>query len=279
MFQEDLLKGKRVLISGGGTGLGASMGRRFLELGAGLVICGRRAAVLEEAAHAHREATGGAVTTHACDIRDPAAVEAMVEAVWLDGPLDGLVNNAAGNILARAETLSHRALDAVLGIVLHGTAYLTLACGKRWIADGRSGNVLSIVTTYAAAGSGYVLASSMGKAGVRAMTEALAVEWGRYGIRLNAIAPGPFPTEGAWSRLVPNQDLAREFETRNALGRAGRHRELADLAAYLMAEQSAYITGETVRIDGAEWLMGAGQFNFAARLTEAEWDAMRPKKG
>ena len=278
MFREDLLSGRRILITGGGTGLGKSMGRRFLELGAELVICGRREDVLAEAAREHIAETGGVVSWQRCDIRDPEAVAAMIDTAWQAAPLDALVNNAAGNILARSESLSDRAIDSVLGIVLHGSAYCTLACGRRWIAEGRPGNVLSIVTTYAAFGSGYVMPSAMAKAGVRAMTQSLAVEWGRHGIRLNAIAPGPFPTEGAWSRLIPNEAMAREFETRNALGRVGEHIELTNLAAYLLAAESGYVTGEVVTMDGGEWLVGAGQFNFAARLTAEEWAAMRPKK-
>ena len=279
MFQPDLLRGKRILITGGGTGLGKSMGRRFLELGASLVICGRRGAVLDEAAAELRAATGGGVATQVCDIRDPAAVDALIERAWAEGPLDGLVNNAAGNFIARSETLSPRAVDAVLGIVLHGAAYVTLACGRRWIAAERPGTVLSIVTTYAWTGSAYVVPSAMAKAGVLAMTRSLAVEWGRHGIRLNAVAPGPFPTQGAWERLVPRADLAEEFERRNALGRVGRHEELADLAAYLMSERSGYITGDCITIDGGEWIKGAGQFNFLDRLSAADWDALKPKKG
>jgi NAD(P)-dependent dehydrogenase (short-subunit alcohol dehydrogenase family) len=279
VFRTDLLAGKRVLVTGGGTGLGLAMGRRFLELGASLAICGRRGAVLENAAEELRRETGGTVVTRVCDLRDPDAVEAMVRAFWQDGPLDALVNNAAGNFIARSETLSPRALDAVLGIVLHGTGYATLACGRHWIAEGRRGNVLSIVTTYAWTGSAYVVPSAMAKAGVLAMTRSLAVEWGAKGIRLNAIAPGPFPTPGAWERLVPNPELAKIFETRNPLGRAGRHEELANLASFLLAEESGYINGEVVTIDGGEWLQGAGQFNFLSRLSAAEWDAVRPKKG
>jgi len=279
MFQPDLLSGKRILVTGGGTGLGKAMGRRFLDLGADLAICGRRQEVLEETAAEFKAETGRTVAVQRCDIRDSEAVEAMVAALWDEAPLDGLVNNAAGNILAKSETLSHRAVDAVLGIVLHGSAYCTLALGKRWIAAKRAGTVLSIVTSYAWTGSGYVLPSAMAKAGVLAMTRSLAAEWGSHGIRLNAIAPGPFPTEGAWSRLLPTEEMVRTFETRNPLGRPGEKRELTDLAAYLMADGSGYITGDVITIDGGEWLKGAGQFNFADSLTEADWDSMRPKKG
>jgi NAD(P)-dependent dehydrogenase (short-subunit alcohol dehydrogenase family) len=279
VFRSDLLAGKRVLVTGGGTGLGLSMGRRFMGLGAELAICGRRAAVLDSASETLCAEFGRGAATHACDLRDPDAVEAMIERVWRDGPLDILVNNAAGNFIARSETLSPRGLDAVLGIVLHGTGYATLACGRRWIAEGRRGTVLSIVTSYAWTGSAYVVPSAMAKAGVLAMTRSLAVEWGPKGIRLNAIAPGPFPTPGAWERLVPNPELAKTFETRNPMGRPGRHEELANLAAFLVADEAGYINGEVVTIDGGEWLQGAGQFNFLSRLSPAEWDALRPKKG
>ncbi len=272
MFQTDLLAGKRILVTGGGSGLGLLMGRGFAELGARLVICGRRREVLEAAA----PELGGA-EVHVCDIRDPAAVETMLEAIWRTGPLDGLVNNAAGNFIARSETLSHRALDAVLGIVLHGTAYVTLGCGRRWLEDGCRATVLSIITSYAWTGSAYVVPSAMGKAGVLAMTRSLAVEWGGRGIRLNAIAPGPFPTEGAWERLVPKPEMAREFEARNPLGRAGEHAELANLACYLMSDYSAYVNGEAVTIDGGEWLKGAGQFNFVGdMMSDEDWAALKP---
>lgn len=279
MFKEDLLKGKKVLVTGGGTGLGRSMTQRFRELGAAVVICGRREEVLAETcAELNAEGQGPEVTWKGCDIRDPQSVEAMVEAIWAEGPLDALVNNAAGNFIARSHELSPRAVDAVLGIVLHGTAYVTLACGRRWIAEGRAGNVLSIVTSYAWTGSAYVLPSAMGKAGVLSMTRSLAVEWGPSGIRLNAIAPGPFPTKGAWERLVPRPELAERFETKNPLHRVGDHLELANLASYLMADGSGYINGEVVTIDGGEWLMGAGQFNFLAEMTDEEWEAIKPKK-
>lgn len=279
MFESDLLAGRRVLITGGGTGLGRSMGRRILELGGELVICGRRAEVLEATAAEHRAATGGNVETAVCDVRDVDAVEAMIERAFAERPLDALINNAAGNFIARSETLSPRAVRAVIGIVLDGSLNCTLACGRRWLGAGDPGVVLSIVTTYAWTGSAWVLPSAVAKAGVLAMTRSLAVEWGGRGVRLNAIAPGPFPTEGAWERLVPRPDLAESFERRNPLGRPGEHRELADLVAYLLAPGSAFVNGEVVTIDGGEWLKGAGQFNFLDRLSEDDWEALRPQKG
>ena len=275
MFQSDLLQDKRILITGGGSGLGKSMARRYLELGARVVICGRREEVLRDTAAELDKDHPGRTATHACDIRDAAAVEAMIEAIWQDGGLDILVNNAAGNFIARTETLSPRAMDAILNIVLHGSGYVTLACGKRWIEARTSGTVLSIVTTYAWTGSSYVVPSAMAKAGVLAMTRSLASEWGHYGIRLNAIAPGPFPTEGAWQRLVPNPEIEAAWKARIPLGRFGEHHELADLAAYLVCDQSGYINGEVVTIDGGEWLKGASQFATMDQLTEAEWAAMR----
>jgi NAD(P)-dependent dehydrogenase (short-subunit alcohol dehydrogenase family) len=278
MFQADLLKGKRILVTGGGTGLGYSMGHRFLELGAELVICGRRVEVLQEAADKLAKETGGKVEVHGCDIRDAEAVDKMIGDIWTNGPLDSLVNNAAGNFIAKTEDLSPRAIDAVLNIVLHGSAYATLACGKRWLKEGRKASVLSIVTTYAWTGSAYVVPSAMAKAGVLSMIRSLAVEWGGRGVRLNAIAPGPFPTKGAWERLVPNATLAKKFETNNPLQRVGEHIELANLATFLLSDFAGYINGEVVTIDGGEWLQGAGQFNFLREMTDADWDALKPKK-
>jgi NAD(P)-dependent dehydrogenase (short-subunit alcohol dehydrogenase family) len=277
MFQSDLLKDKRILITGGGTGLGKAMGRRVLELGAHLVICGRRETVLEEAKAEFDADFPGRTRAIPCDLRDAGQVDDLVAAIWEEGPLDCLVNNAAGNFLARSETLSPRAVDAVLAIVMHGTAYVTLACGKRWLAEQRRGNVLSIVATYAETGSPYVVPSAMAKAGVLAMTRSLAVEWGGRGIRLNAIAPGPFPTEGAWRRLVPNEAMDRAWMNKIPLGRVGEHRELADLAAFLLADGSAYVNGEVVVIDGGEWLKGAGQFSLMEALSEDDWAAMRKR--
>jgi NAD(P)-dependent dehydrogenase (short-subunit alcohol dehydrogenase family) len=276
MFKDDLLAGKRVLVTGGGTGLGRSITQRYMSLGAHVVICGRREDVLGNTA-AELSASGrGSVESLRCDIRDPDAVDAMLSAIWDKGALDILVNNAAGNFIAPTESLSHRAVDAVLAVVLHGTSYVTLGCGKRWLAESHAGVVLSIVTTYAFTGSAYVVPSAMAKAGVLAMTRSLAVEWGGRGIRLNAIAPGPFPTEGAWERLVPKPELARALEEKNPLHRAGRHEELANLAAFLVSDQAGYINGECVTIDGGEWLQGAGQFNFlGSMMSPQDWQAVK----
>jgi NAD(P)-dependent dehydrogenase (short-subunit alcohol dehydrogenase family) len=279
VFEKNLLAGKRILVTGGATGLGKSMGKRFLELGASLYICGRREQVLEEAAAELRSATGGKVTTFPCDVRDAARVEAMIETFWKDGPLDVLVNNAAGNFIARTEELSTGAFEAVIGIVLMGTIHCTMSCGRRWLQAGHKATVLNISTTYAETGSGYVVPSAVSKAGVLAMTRSLAVEWGRRGIRFNALAPGPVPTEGAFSRLMPAKEMEEYAKKLNPLGRFGTHEELANLAAFLVSDQSGYINGDFIVMDGGEWLQGAGEFNHLGQmLTEEQWQAIKPRK-
>lgn len=278
MFQKDLLAGKRVLITGGATGLGKSMGKRFVELGAMLHICGRREDVLAETAK-ELSASGRAVKTFSCDVRDRERVEAMVEEFWKDGPLDVLVNNAAGNFIARTEDLSPGAFDAVIGIVLMGTINVTMACGRRWLKAGHHGNVLNISTTYAELGSGYVVPSAIAKAGVLAMTRSLAVEWGKKGIRFNSIAPGAIPTEGAFSRLLPMKEMEAFAAKKNPIGRFGTHEELADLAAFLVSDHSGYINGEHITMDGGALLQGAGSFNYIGdMLTPEMWEAIKPKR-
>ena len=276
MFAPDLLKDRHVLITGGGTGLGKAMGRRFMELGADLMICGRRRTVLDETAREFRTEFGRTVRTHSVDIRDAAAVEALMDAAFAERPIDILVNNAAANFVARTETLSTRAVDAVLNITLHGTVYCTLAAGRRWIAGGHAGTVLSIVTGAAFHGSPYGVPSAMAKAGVLAMTRSLAVEWGPKRIRLVAISPGAFPTQGASERLVPEAAIGTHG-VNNPLGRPGRPEELADLAAFLVSDHAAYIQGECVTIDGGRWLKGAGTFSHLEALSDEQWAAMRQR--
>jgi len=277
MFKADLFKGKRFLVTGGGTGLGKVMMEKFVELGADCVICGRRGGVLEETAREiMAKYPGRQVDTHAVDIRVASAVEEMVERIWNDGPLDGLVNNAAGNFISQTKDLSPRAFDAIANIVLHGTFYMTNACGKRWIAEQRKASVLSILTTWVWTGSPFVVPSAMSKAGVAVMTQSLAVEWARHGIRLNAIAPGPFPTEGAWARLNPLQEGDdNRYNVRNPMGRVGRNSELANMAAFLMCEEVEYINGEIVAIDGGMGIMGNGTFSNMMAYSEADWQRIR----
>jgi NAD(P)-dependent dehydrogenase (short-subunit alcohol dehydrogenase family) len=275
MFEANLLKNKVILVTGGGTGLGRAMAEKFLALGAKVAIASRRQDVLEAAAQEMSSGCDTPVFPVPCDVRNPDQVSAMMDAV-IDhfGKIDVLVNNAAGNFISPTERLSHRAFDAVLGIVLHGTTYCTLDLGKRWIASGQSGTVLNIVTTYAWTGSGYVVPSAAAKGGVLALTRSLAVEWAKYGIRHVAIAPGPFPTEGAWSRLAPTPNLHKKLVQRVPLGRVGEKDELANLAAYLVSDYAAFINGEVVTIDGGEWLKGAGEFNELEAVTAEQWDQL-----
>jgi NAD(P)-dependent dehydrogenase (short-subunit alcohol dehydrogenase family) len=279
MFNKDLLSNKRVLITGGGTGLGKAMARRFLELGATVHICGRREEVLEQTAAELGEKAEGRIHAIACDVRNLNAVEAMIDSIWREGPLDILVNNAAGNFIARTEELSPRAFESVIGIVLIGTMHCTMACGRRWLKEGLRGTVLCISATYAPVGSAYVVPSAVSKAGVEALMRSLAVEWGNRGIRMNAIAPGPIPTEGAFSRVLPRPELEAMAMERNPMRRFGTTEELADLAAFLVSDGSGYINGEVVRMDGGEFLQGAGEFSGLGRaLSEEDWAGLRPRK-
>lgn len=283
MLPPDTFRDRTVLITGGGTGLGRSLGQYLVSLGARLAICGRRQEVLDKAV-AEMSAGGAQVMAVPCDVRRHEQVEAMVATIGERfGRIHGLVNNAAGNFICPTERLSFNAFDAVVDIVLKGTYNCTLTVGKQWIAEKTAGAVLNISTTYAWTGSGYVVPSAVAKAGALNLVQSLASEWGKYGIRLNAIAPGSFPTEGAWSRLKP-AELGGDKENleRIPLGRYGEHAELSNLAAYLLSDFAAYITGACVTIDGGAWLRGAGQFNALERVTGAQWDslqaAMRPAK-
>ena len=276
MFQQDLLKGQAIFLTGGGTGLGRSMALRFAQLGARMFLVGRREEPLRETCDEIFR-LGGVAAYTICDVRDYAAVEtAAAKAELQFGDINTLVNNAAGNFIARTEKLTPNAFNAVVGIVLNGSFHCTQVFGKRWIAQKLAGNVLSIVTTYAATncGSGFVVPSACAKAGVLAMTTSLAVEWAKYHIRLNAIAPGPFPTEGAWSRLMPSKQFEEHAKDKHPMKRFGRHEELANLAAFLVSDMAEYINGECVVIDGAQWLRGAGEFNDLLVLPESAWEDM-----
>jgi len=275
MLKEGSLKGKRILITGGGTGLGKSMATYISSLGAEVAIMSRKLAVLEKSASEISSGTGNRVFPIACDIRNYEDVEKSIKEICDElGELDGILNNAAGNFVSPTERLSHRAFDTVVDIVLRGTYNVTLSAGKKWISEKKKGTFLNIVTTYAWTGSGYVVPSACAKAGVLALTRSLAVEWAKYGIRSNAIAPGPFPTEGAWTRLFPGDVLEKiDPLKRIPLGRVGEHHELANLAAYLMSDYSSFINGEVVTIDGGEWLKGAGEFNQFDQIPSQLWDA------
>lgn len=281
MLIDGALKGKNILITGGGTGLGRSMGEYFLALGANLVITSRKLDVLELTAKEMMSAKGGKVLPLACDVRDIDQVEGMWKAANEEfGNIDVVLNNAAGNFISPTERLSTNAFNTVLDIVLKGTSQVTLTAGKDWIKKKQKGTFLNIVTTYAWTGSGYVVPSAAAKAGVLAMTRSLAVEWAKYGIRSNAIAPGPFPTEGAWSRLLPG-DLVKKFDPAKKVpvGRVGEHQELANLAAYLVSDFSAYVNGEVMTIDGGEWLQGAGEFNNLDKIPQEMWDMLEASRG
>ena len=277
MLRDDALKGKVIVVTGGGSGLGKAMTKYFLQLGAKVVITSRNLEKLQGTAAELEAETGGKVLCVSCDVRNWDEVEAMKEAAIKEfGRIDILLNNAAGNFISPTERLSANAFDTIIDIVLKGSKNCTLAFGKHWIETKQTNcNVLNIVTTYAWTGSGYVVPSATAKAGVLAMTRSLAVEWAKYGIRMNAIAPGPFPTKGAWDRLLPG-DLAEKFDMAKKvpLRRVGDHQELANLAAYLVSDFSAYVNGEVITIDGGEWLQGAGQFNILEKIPQEMCDML-----
>lgn len=276
MFRDGLLKGKRILVTGGGTGLGKEMAEDYLRLGADIHICGRRKKVLDDTAAELMDKHGGSVKTHSVDIRVAEAVDETIEEIWASGPLTGLVNNAAGNFISPTKDLSSRGFDAIANIVFHGTFYVTHACGTRWIRDGVPGSVISILTTWVWNGGPFTVPSAMSKAGVNIMTKSLAAEWGQYGIRLNAIAPGPFPTEGAWARLSPGQSTDGDQERDGIpMGRVGQMDELKNLATFLMADGCDYLSGQTIAIDGAAYSAGGGNFSRLSSLKEDDWDRMR----
>jgi NAD(P)-dependent dehydrogenase (short-subunit alcohol dehydrogenase family) len=283
VFDKNMLRGRAIFLTGGGTGLGRSMALHFASLGARVFIAGRREEPLKQVWE-EIQIAGGEAGYATCDVRDYAAVEAAADKAYEKfGAIDTLVNNAAGNFIARTEKLSANAFNTVIGIVLNGSFHCTQAFGKRWIAAKSGGNILNIVTTYAStnAGSAFVVPSACAKAGVLALTTSLAVEWAKYHIRLNAIAPGPFPTEGAWSRLMASKQFEEHAKEKNPMKRFGRHEELTSLAVFLISDMAEYINGECVVIDGAQWLRGAGEFNDLLMLPDAVWEQMeasRPKK-
>ena len=274
MFQADLLKGQTIFITGGGTGLGRAMAFRFAELGGKIFLAARREEPLRETAEEIKK-RGGEAAWATCDVRDFAAVEQTVAAAKSAlGRPTVLVNNAAGNFVAPTERLSPNAFAAVVSIVLHGTFHCTLALGREWIQAKQPGAVLNILATYVWTGSGFVVPSACAKAGALALTRSLAVEWARYGIRLNAIAPGPFPTEGAWARVIPSKDFEEQHRRRHPMQRFGRHEELANLAAFLISPQAGYINGDCITLDGGQWLRQGGQFNDLLDVPPHLWDEM-----
>jgi NAD(P)-dependent dehydrogenase (short-subunit alcohol dehydrogenase family) len=276
VFEKNMLQGRAMFLTGGGTGLGRSMALHLASLGAKLFLAGRHEDPLKQVCEEIRGANGEAAYA-TCDVRDYAAVEtAAGKAYERFGHIDTLINNAAGNFMAKTETLSANAFNTVVGIVLNGSFHCTQAFGRRWIAEKKPGNILNIVTTYAAAnaGSAFVVPSACAKAGVLALTTSLAVEWAKYHIRINAIAPGPFPTEGAWSRLMPSKQFEEHAREKSPMKRFGRHEELTNLAVFLLSDLSPYINGECVVIDGAQWLRGAGEFNDLLMLPDSAWEQM-----
>ncbi len=275
MFTQGLLKGRRILVTGGGTGLGKSMTTKFLQLGAEVHICGRRKSVCEETAAELMKEHGGKVVAHGVDIRDAGAVDAMIEEIWTSGPLTDLINNAAGNFISRTQDLSPRGFDAVANIVMHGTFYVTHAVGRRWIANKLRGNVVSVTVTWVRNGSPYVVPSAMSKAAIHTMTMSLATEWGKYGIRLNTIAPGEIPTEGMSKRIKPGDEAGARTKAMNPMNRVGTMEELQNLATFLISGGCDWINGETIAMDGAQALAMGGNFYQLRDWSDADWNAAR----
>ena len=274
MFKDDLLKGKRILVTGGGTGLGKEMASHYAQHGAELYICGRRENVLKEASDQLKLEYGVNVHYESLDIRASEDVDNYIQRIFDAGPLDGLVNNAAGNFISPTKDLSHKGFDAIANIVFHGTFYMTHSVGKRWIEAKHKGSIISILTTWVWTGSPYVVPSAMSKSGINTMTQSLAAEWGKYNIKVNAIAPGPFPTKGAWERLNPKGDDESSMGS-VPLGRVGEMGELQNLATFLMADGCDYLTGQTIAIDGAQYLTGGGTFSGLDKLSDEDWEQMR----
>jgi len=275
MFKDDLLKNKRILVTGGGTGLGKEMASHYAQHGADLYICGRRENVLKETATEIEDKYNVNVKYETLDIRASNDVEDYIDRIFQDAPLDGLVNNAAGNFISPTKDLSHKGFDAIANIVFHGTFYITHSVGKRWIDLKHKGSIISILTTWVWTGSPYVVPSAMSKSGLNAMTQSLAAEWGKYGIKVNAIAPGPFPTKGAWERLNPGGNNDSEFMDSVPVGRLGEMSELQNLATFLMADGCDYLTGQTIAIDGAQYLTGGGTFSNLDKVSEDDWEQLR----
>ena len=275
MFKNDLLKDKRILVTGGGTGLGKEMASHFAKHGAELYICGRRENVLQDTANEIIDEYKTNVHYQTLDIRASKDVEDYIESIFENAPLDGLVNNAAGNFISPTKDLSHKGFDAIANIVFHGTFYITHSVGKRWIEHKHKGSIINILATWVWTGSPYVVPSAMSKSGIHAMTQSLAAEWGKYGIKVNGIAPGPFPTKGAWERLNPGDNNDDGMMSTVPMGRVGEMIELQNLATFLMADGCEYLTGQTIGLDGAQYLTGGGTFSQLDKLSDEDWENMR----
>ena len=275
MFKDNILQGKKILVTGGGTGLGKEMSEHYIQHGADVVICGRRESVLAETAEEFKEKYGSTVRYQALDIRSAQDVDDFIDTIFQEGPLHGLVNNAAGNFISPTKDLSARGFDAIANIVFHGTFYVTHAVGKKWIEQQIKGSIISILATWVWTGSPFVVPSAMSKSALHTMTKSLAVEWGPNGIRVNAIAPGPFPTEGMTARLSPKGDMQKDSNNTIPMGRMGEMNELQNLATFLMADGCEYLTGQTIAIDGAQYLSGGGTFSQLSKMSDDDWAEIR----